>query len=68
MATQKNFLTEEEAVALDRIATGSKMDCWVSIRNRRSVFGNGFQNAEVEEDERHGCGVFPLRKNTHDPL
>lgn len=32
MATQKSFLTNEEAVALDRIATKSKMDCWFSIR------------------------------------
>ena len=37
MATQKNFLTDEEAVALDRIATKSKMDCWFSIR----TYGDG---------------------------
>lgn len=47
MATQKNFLTNEEAVALDRIATKSKMDCWFSIR----TYGDGDFIYDLENDK-----------------
>lgn len=32
----------------------------------RSVFGNGFQDAKAKETERHGRGLFSMRKDLND--